>query len=34
MQEPISPALRAVSDAVLAVAAELSVDEVLHLILS
>ena len=30
MQEPISPALRAVSDAVLAVAAELSVDEVLQ----
>ena len=30
MQEPISPALRAVSDAVLAVAAEQSVDEVLQ----
>jgi len=30
MQEPISPALRAVSDAVLAIAAELSVDEVLQ----
>jgi signal transduction histidine kinase len=30
MQEPVSPALRAVSDAVLAVAAERSVDEVLQ----
>ena len=30
MQEPISPALRAVSDAVLAVAGQLSVDEVLQ----
>ena len=30
MEEPISPALRAVSDAVLSVAAELSVDEVLQ----
>src|SRR5579859_2684003 len=30
MQEPLSPALRAVSDAVLAVASQLSVDEVLQ----
>jgi len=30
MAEPLSPALKAVSDAVLAVAAELSVDDVLQ----
>jgi hypothetical protein len=30
MQDPVSPALRAVSDAVLAVASERSVDEVLQ----